>query len=43
MLFMASRFVNIYRVKTVILSINFATREQYSQKVCYIYVTISDA
>jgi hypothetical protein len=38
---MASRFVNNYRGKTVILSI--ASREQYLQKLCDIYVTISDA
>jgi hypothetical protein len=29
--------------KTGILSITFATREQYSQKLRNIYVTISDA
>jgi hypothetical protein len=40
---MASRFVNNYRGKTGILSIKFATHEQYSQKLRYIYVTISDA
>jgi hypothetical protein len=40
---MASRFVNNYRGKTGILSIIFATREQYSQKLRDIYVTISDA
>jgi hypothetical protein len=40
---MASRFVNDYRGKTGILSITFATREHYSQKLRDIYVTISDA
>jgi hypothetical protein len=40
---MASRIVNIYRAKTGILSIKFATREQYSQILLDIYVTISDA
>jgi hypothetical protein len=40
---MASRFVNNYRGKTGILSIIFATREQYSLKLRDIYVTISDA
>jgi hypothetical protein len=42
---MASRFVNNYRGKTGILSIKFATREQYSQKLrdIYVNVTISDA
>jgi hypothetical protein len=39
----ASRFVNNYRGKTGILSIAFAKREQYSQKLRDIYVTISDA
>jgi hypothetical protein len=39
---MASRFVNNYRRKTGILSIIFATREQYSQKLRDIYATISD-
>jgi hypothetical protein len=39
---MASRFVNNYRGKTGILSIKFARREQYSQKLRDIYVTISD-
>jgi hypothetical protein len=40
---MASRFVNNYCGKMGILSIKFATREQYTQKLCDIYVTISDA
>jgi hypothetical protein len=40
---MASRFVNNCRGKTRILSITFAKREQYSQKLRDIYVTISDA
>jgi outer membrane protein assembly factor BamD (BamD/ComL family) len=40
---MASRFVNDYCDKTGILSTTFATREQYSQKLCDIYVAISDA
>jgi hypothetical protein len=40
---MASRFVNNYRGKTGILSITFATCEQYSQKLRDIYGTISDA
>jgi hypothetical protein len=40
---MASQFVNNYRGKTGILSIKFATRKQYSQKLHDIYVTISDA
>jgi hypothetical protein len=40
---MASWFVNNYRGKTGILSITFATREQYSQKLRDIYITISDA
>jgi hypothetical protein len=40
---MASRFVNHCRGKTGILSIKFAKREQYSQKLCDLYVTISDA
>jgi hypothetical protein len=40
---MDSRFVNNYRGKTGILSIKFATHEQYSQKLRDIYVTISDA
>jgi hypothetical protein len=40
---MASRFVNNYRGKTGILSITFATREQYSQNLRDIYVMISDA
>jgi hypothetical protein len=35
--------VNNYRDKMCILSITFATREQYSQKLRDIYVTISDA
>jgi hypothetical protein len=35
---MASRFVNNYRGKMGILSITFATREQYSQKLCDVYV-----
>jgi hypothetical protein len=35
---MASRFVNNYRGKTGILSVTFATREQYSQKLRDIYV-----
>jgi hypothetical protein len=39
----ASRFVNNYRGKTGILSMTFATREQYSQKLRDIYITISDA
>jgi hypothetical protein len=40
---MASRIVNNYRGKTDILSIEFATLEQYSQKLRDIFVTISDA
>jgi hypothetical protein len=40
---MASVFVNNYHGKTGIMSIKFATREQYLQKLCDIYVTISDA
>jgi hypothetical protein len=39
----ASRFVNNYRGKMGILSITLATHQQYSQKLCDIYVTISDA
>jgi hypothetical protein len=35
---MASRFVNNHRGKTDILSITFATREQFSQKLRDIYV-----
>jgi hypothetical protein len=40
---MASRFVDNYRGKTGILSIKFATREQYSQKLRDIKATISNA
>jgi hypothetical protein len=41
---MGSRFVNNCRGKTSIMSImTFAKREQYSQKLRNIYVTISDA
>jgi hypothetical protein len=40
---MDSLFVNNYRGKTGILTIKFAKREQYSQKLRDIYVTISDA
>jgi hypothetical protein len=40
---MASRFDNNYCGKTDILSITFATREQYSQILRDIYITISDA
>jgi hypothetical protein len=40
---MASRFVNNYCGKTGILSLTFAAREQYSQKLCDIYAMISDA
>jgi hypothetical protein len=40
---MACRFVNICQGKMDILSITFAKREQYSQKLCDIYVTVSDA
>jgi hypothetical protein len=40
---MASRLVNNCRGKTGILSITFAKREQYSQKLHDIYVMISDA
>jgi hypothetical protein len=39
---MASRYVNNYRSKMGVLSIKFATCEQYSQKLCDIYITISD-
>jgi hypothetical protein len=40
---MASRFVNNYCGKMGILSTTFAAREQYSQKLRDIYITISDA
>jgi hypothetical protein len=40
---MASQIVNKYRGKMGILSIKFATREQYSQKLRDIYVMISAA
>jgi hypothetical protein len=39
---MASRLVNNYHGKTGVMSITFAKREQYSQKLRDIYVTISD-
>jgi hypothetical protein len=40
---MDSQFVNNCRDKTGILSIKFAKREQYLQKLRDIYVKISDA